>query len=268
MGQTMKRDEQPSTVVVASATAGSGCSVALAVLATVLARRGTAVVLDLAAPTLSPWPRAVTTRATNGFTVDPPTVDMLASMTSRRVQLAPAGNAFDVLTDLSAATRHQARDWAWWRAARAAGGWTTALVDLATPLLLNELEHELWAKRTNAVLVLVVPATRPGTTAATRLITGWEADSTRCQRTVMATVSRAPGRCDGRVLAELTMLDRRVAARVQLPFDIELHRRGLGGIDRMHPRTARAHARLADAALDVACRTATPPTAHRLPEVS
>lgn len=50
------------------------------------------------------------------------------------------------------------------------------------------------------------------------------------------------------MLAELTMLDRRVGVAVRLPFDSELHRGGLRGIDRMHPRTARAYARLADAA--------------------
>ncbi len=257
-----------TTVVVASALPGAGCSVAVAALASALAWRSSCAVLDLAPRALTMWPGAVTRRAATGLTVGAPTPDTIRAMVSRRDLLAPAGASFDVLTDVSQVPASEARDLEWWQDARAAGGWANALVDLGAPLLTDPLAYERWAHRTDAMLVLIVPMTRPAAAAATRLITRWEAGANRNSRVVLASLSRAPGRCDGRVLAELTMLDQRVAATVRLPFDNELHRGGLRGIDRMHPRTARAYARLANTALDLARRRATSSAVPTLQEVS
>lgn len=258
-----------STVVVASALPGAGCSVAAGALASVLATRGSCAVLDVAPRVLSPWPRAVTRRARAGFTVGSPKSDTVRAMVSSRELLAPAGAGFDVLTEVSSPAGADPRDLAWWRDARAAGGWLFVLVDLGTPLLTDPLACARWARCTSAVLVLVVPTTRPAVAAATRLITSWEAGGSTCGRVVLARLSRAPGRSDGRVLAELTMLDRRVGAIVPLPFDRELHRGGLRGIDRMQPRTARAYRRLADTALDPSSLRAIEPSMTRtLQEVS
>lgn len=251
MHQPRETSARPTSICVASALPGAGCSTTAAGLAVSLCTQGLTVVLDLASRPLSPWPIALTRRADAGFSIGSPTVATIHALTSRRGLMDPAGAGFDVLTDLTSPAVTNARPLAWWRDAVAASGWETAIADLGRPLLGPPGPADNPCPVSCGVLVLVVPGTRPGTAAATRLVSGWEDAGRTTDQVVIAALARAPGRWDGRVLADLTMLQRRTAATVHLPYDRVLHREGLAGLDRMGNPARRAFRRLAAVTVDV-----------------
>ncbi len=235
---------------VGSALTGAGCSTTAGALAATLCTQAPTVLVDQAPQQLSSWPVRVRRQAADRTTRS-------LHCTCHEVHVGTEG-MFDVLTDLSTfmAAGSSSRSWC---DALSSCGWSIVLTDLATPLL-DQRGTETACADKPGVLVLVVPATRPGVAAATRLITGWEDNDARPESVVVAALARAPGSWDRRILAALTMLERRTSGVTRLPFDPALHREGVAGLDRMSRATRRAVHRLAALVADEIDQLRTPST--------
>lgn len=237
-------------ISVGSALTGAGSSTTAGALAATLCTQAPTVLVDQAPHQLSPWPIRVRREAADRTTRN-------LHCTCHEINIGPEAT-FDVLTDLTApvAAGNSSRSWC---DALTACGWSTVLTDLGTPLL-DQRGNQAACGDRPGVLVLVMPATRPGVAAATRLITGWEDDGGKPHAVIVAALARAPGSWDRRVLADLTMLERRTSAVTRLPFDPALHREGVAGLDRMSRATRRAVHRLAALAAKETSQIRTPST--------
>ncbi|WP_323378517.1 hypothetical protein [Streptomyces smaragdinus] len=244
---------------------GCGRSVVAGLLGAGLASYGSAVVLDTGLRWSSPWPNWAAAPG-GGLVAIPPqraaSGAQVVAASSRCTGLD--GADFAVLTDHqawgSAPLSLPEDPWAWYQLA-AAGGWQVAVADTSYAVA----DEVVFARSTRtagvtsrwcglpcALPVLCMPATTDGAQLVQGALMAASAEGLPVARMTVAVVSAAPGAAPAPVKAAVTMLEPRVAAVVEVPFDPHVRAYGLREMERLKARTRRAAAALAGAVMGAA----------------
>ncbi|WP_252100442.1 hypothetical protein [Streptomyces malaysiensis] len=237
-------------------------------MADALASHGTTVVLDTLPRLSSPW-SGWTTSPGAGLASIPPDQPVYAGHVRAAAGSGPASGtwSWQVMTD------HRRWDTAplplpdapeaWYQLA-AIGGWQAVVVDTG-----HHAAHDIvssrhagqagisarWCSLPYAVPVLCAPATSDGVAALQTAVMAAEADGMPLQRTIVALVGVGEGRWPAPVKAAATMLDPKVGALIQVPYDPWIRAHGLRDAARLKPRTRTAGRDLVRAALSLAHTT-------------
>lgn len=223
---------------------------------------GEAVVLDTSPRLTSPWP-SWTDEPGEGL------VSVPADRVFTRSQVltaasrcdGPGGRNWQVLTDhqqwSSAPLRLPQEPAAWYQLA-AGGGWQCVVADTSHPVA-----HDIVAARCEgrdgitsawcglpfSVPVFCAAATGAGVQALQTMVMAASAEGLPLQRSVIALAAISEGRPPASVRAATTMLQDRVSAVVNVPFDSHIRTHGLAEPTRLKQRTLEAAAELARAVM-------------------
>lgn len=165
---------------------------------------------------------------------------------------AAGGPGYDVLTDVRPWTRPPVSvpdDPRWYAQLLQTGGWFAGVVDTAVPLAAAHVAArnaarpsvlDLWARRTDAVPVLVTAATGFGATALARLVTVLAQDGLPIDRMIAVVVNVAGTDPPKWMQGELDPVRGRLAALVQVPYDKAIRADGLARLGDVGTSTLQA----------------------------
>ncbi|MER7790003.1 hypothetical protein [Streptomyces sp. NPDC097640] len=273
-----------------STVGGSGRSTTAGLLASALSAMGSTVVLDTGPRLSSPWP-AWSAEAGAGLLSLPPDRPLTRAQVHAAASRTPApgDGTWQVLTD------HQ--EWshpplplpddpaAWYQLA-AIGGWQAVIADTVHPVAHDVLTARCagctgltagWCQLPFSVPVLCAATTGSGVQALQTAVKAASAEGLPLHRVVVALTAIGEGRSPAAVKATAAMLEPRVRAVVQVPYDPRIRAHGMRDASRLKARSLDAGRQLARAVVDSAQaawgdplpaaatprpRTAAPPRVH------
>ncbi|GAA4985182.1 hypothetical protein [Actinopolymorpha pittospori] len=264
-------------VPVFAASGGSGRSTLAGLLAQALAPTTRTVLVDTSPRAASPWADWLGVGVARDEAVGLPGVlsppgrplDLAALETAvvrRGVPLgrlrkddlpdmgtdAAGGPGYDVLADVRPWTRPPVSvpdDPRWYAQLLQTGGWFAGVVDTAVPLAAAHVAArnaarpsvlDLWARRTDAVPVLVTAATGFGATALARLVTVLAQDGLPIDRMIAVVVNVAGTDPPKWMQGELDTVRGRLAALVRVPYDKAIRADGLARLGDVGAATMQA----------------------------
>jgi hypothetical protein len=251
-----------------AASGGAGRSTVAGLVADALAGTGHTLVLDTGRRLASPWPDWVAEHPGGGLATLPPyqpltSADVRGAVSHRT---GPDG-MWQVLTDhrswQSAPLGLPTEPEAWYQLA-SLGAWQAVVVD-TDPRIADDIVTARsggragltarWCHLPYAIPLLTTMSTGAGLAAAQTAVMAAEADGLPLRRTVMVVSSPAAGRLPATVRAAVTMLERKVAAVVHVPYDVRIRSQGLRPPWRPHAATTRAAHDIRDAVIALAHST-------------
>ncbi|MDX3227387.1 hypothetical protein [Streptomyces sp. ME19-01-6] len=250
---------------VLSTVGGSGRSTVAGLLACALSAMGSTVVLDTGPRLSSPWP-AWSSEPGTGLLSLPPDRPLTRGQVHAAASRFPApdGGSWQVLTD------HQEwshpplplpSDPAAWYQLSAIGGWQAVIADTVHPVAHDVLTAR-WADSTGltarwchlpfSVPVLCAASTGSGVLALQTAVKAASAEGLPLHRMVVALAAVGEGRSPASVKAAATMLEPRVRAVVQVPYDPRIRAHGIRDTSRLKSRSLEAGRQLARAVVSSA----------------
>jgi hypothetical protein len=270
-GGTLAKKAQPAVALPAQArllvpvlgpAGGSGRSSTSGLLACALASMGSTAVLDTAPRLSSPWP-SWPSEPGAGLASVPPHLpitrrQVLAAASRCR---APGGHDWQVLTDHQEWSSPQLPlPWepaAWYQLA-AAGGWQAVVADTGFPvahdIVTARCERRAgmtaaWCSLPFSIPVLCAAATGPGVQALQTAVKAASAEGLPLQRMVVALVATGAGRLPAPVRAAATMLQSRVSAVVNVPYEQHIRTYGMADANQLKTSAVDAGSELVRAVL-------------------
>lgn len=248
-----------------SAVGGSGRTTTAGLLACALSAMGSTVVLDTGPRLSSPWP-AWSAQPGTGLLSLPPdrplTRGQVRAAASRFP--APGDGTWQVLTD------HQEwshpplplpEDPAAWYQLAAIGGWQAVVADTVHPVAHDVLTARCsgctgltarWAHLPFSIPVLCAATTGSGVQALQTAVKAASAEGLPLHRVIVALTAIGEGRSPASVKAAAAMLEPRVRAVVQVPYDPRIRAHGMRDASRLKSRSLEAGRQLARAVVESA----------------